>query len=206
MKRFLPNLLLVAFTLATVPWCGCLNLKPARQTARYFVLSPITTAPTSTPETKLPVVGVGLVKIPDYLFKNTMAVRKSTNEVSYLLMDIWAERLNLGIQRVLAANLSALVPAEIRLSDWRSTDVTVGVHVAIEQFDVSNRGEGVLVAWWRVVSPGGDQTLKSGQFRATLAGPAPYDDPQGATATLSKLAGQLSEQIAGAVKEVAAKK
>ncbi len=206
MKKFLPNLLLAAFTLATVAVCGCLNLKPARQTARYFVLSPIATAPAAAPDAKLPIVGVGIVKIPDYLFKSTMAVRQGTNEVSYLLMDIWAERLNLGIQRILAANLAALVPAQIRLSDWRSTDVTVGVHVAIEQFDVSNHGEGTLVAWWRVVSPGGEQTLKSGQFRATLAGPAPYNDPQGATGTLSKLAGQLSEEIAGAVKEVAAKK
>lgn len=200
---FLPRPLLIAA--AGIALCGCLSLKPARQTARYFVLSPVVGAP---PASSPPLaIGVGIVKVPDYLFKDTIAIRKSTNEVAYILADLWAEHVNIGFQRVLAANLSTLVPAnQIRLSEWRTSDVAVGVYVTLEQFDVDEHGQGVLIAWWRVTSPAGDKVLKSAQFRSKLNGPAPQADPQGATATLSSLIGQLSSEIARAIKESNAEK
>ncbi len=190
----------LSFAAACLALSGCLNLKPAGHTARYFVLSPTpTTPPVGSPA--LP-VGVGIVKVPDYLFKDTIAVRKSNNEVDYLLADLWAEHVNLGFQRTLAANLAAMVPASlIRLSEWRTADVAVGVYVTIEQFDVDTHGQGVLIAWWRVTSPGGDKILKSGQFRSKLTSSSPASDPQAATAALSTLVGQLSSDIAKAIRE-----
>jgi uncharacterized lipoprotein YmbA len=197
------NLLLAAA--ACLAFVGCLDLKPAGHTAHYFVLSPVAAAPATN---AIPVpIGVGFVKVPDYLFKDTIAVRRSNNEVEYLLANLWAEHVNIGFQRALAANLSAMVPAsQIRLSEWRSQDVAAGVYVTIEQFDVDEHGQGVLVAWWRVVSPGGDKVAKAGQFRAKLAGPIPTANPEGATATLSALVGQLSAEIAPAVREIAVQK
>ena len=186
---------------ATVSLAGCLNLKPAHQTVRYFVLSP--TAPQATNNAPSLVIGVGQTKLPDYLFRDAFAMRKSNDEISYLLMDSWAERLNNGFQRALAANLSAMVPAQIRLTEWRVADVSVAVHVTVEQFDVDEHGQGVLAAWWRVTSPAGDKVLKSGQFRGKLSGPVPGVDTKGAVSTLSALVGQLSEEIASAVRETA---
>ena len=115
---------------------------------------------------------------------------------------LWAERLDTGIQRVLAANLATLLPTDqIRLSAWRSEDVAAEVYVTIEQFDVDSSGHGVLVAWWRILSPGGEKTLKAGESRLTRQGPSPDADPSGAVATLSDLVADLSRQLAQALKE-----
>jgi uncharacterized protein len=180
--------------------CGCLNLKPARPTARYFVLSTVTAnaAPAASPIA----VGVGPVKLPPYLFKDSMAVRKGTNEVDYLENVLWAEQLPAGFQRVLAANLAALIPTDqVRLSIWSPADVSLGVYVSVGEFDVDTNGRGVLEAWWRLLSPDGQKLLKAGQFRASHAGPSPLNDPQAATATLSGLLADLSRELAKAINQ-----
>ena len=102
-------------TAACVCLSGCLDLKPARPTARYFVLSPLTAAAPVTPSPGTPsrlAVGLGQVKLPDYLYKQSLAVRKGANEVDYVETALWAETLSNGFQRVLAANLAALLPSE----------------------------------------------------------------------------------------------
>jgi len=187
--------------------CACLTgcfgfLEPARPIARRFVL---TALPAATPVTVAPdalCVGVGPVKLPPYLFDTSLAVRKGTNEVDYLPWALWAERLDRGVQRVLAANLSTLLPTDqIRLGAWRSNDVSAEVYVAIGQFDVDAGGRGVLVAWWRILSPGGEKTLKAGESRFERQGPSPNTDPCGAIAVLSELVADLSRQMAQAIKE-----
>jgi uncharacterized lipoprotein YmbA len=198
----MPVRLLLALALS-VSLTGCFGfLKPAKPTARHFVLS---TVPPSEPAATTGggvAVGVGPVKLAAYLFNTSLAVRKGTNEIDYLPATFWAERLDAGLQRVLAANLATLLPTDqIRISAWQNVDVAAEVYVSIDQFDVDARGQGMIVAWWRVLSPGGEKTLKAGECRLTRQGPAPDADPSGAVATLSELAADLSRQVAQAVKE-----
>jgi uncharacterized protein len=179
---------------------GCGVLKPAEATARYFVLAP---AAGPAPAASSPLaVGVGRVKLPAYLFDTSLAVRKGANEIEYPPSMLWAERLDTGFQRVLAANLSILLPTDrIRLSAWNREDVAAEVYVTIEQFDLDASGRGVLVARWRIAAPGGERTLKAGASRLTHEGPAPARDPSGAVATLSGLVGGFSRQLAQALQE-----
>jgi uncharacterized lipoprotein YmbA len=181
---------------------GCSFLKPAHPTARHFVLAPLPT--TGTPGPGGPAVGVGQVRLPAYLFDTSLAVRTGTTEIEYVPSLLWAERLDTGFQRVLAANLSVLLPTDrIRLSAWNREDVSAEVHVAIEQFDVDAGGRGVLVARWRIVAPGGERTLKAGESRLARQGPAPGADPAGAVATLSELVAECSRHVAKAIGEAA---
>jgi uncharacterized lipoprotein YmbA len=182
---------------------GCLGfLKPAKATGRHFVLSPLPAAGATAAPGGGIAVGLGPVKLADYLFTTSLAVRKGTNEIDYLPETLWAERLDSGLQRVLAANLATLLPTDqVRLSAWQNADVAVEVYVAIEQFDVDTRGQGVLVAWWRILSPGGEKALKSGASRLARRGPAPDANPSVAVATLSELAAVLCRLVAQAVKE-----
>jgi uncharacterized protein len=185
---------------------GCLNLKPAANPARHFVLSSLPASERGAVSKSSASLGVGIgpVKIPSYLFNNSMAVRKGTNEIRYLEFALWAERLDIGLQRVLAANLSDLLPTDrIRLSAWRRDDVAVEVYVAIERFDVDETGRGVLVAWWRLTTPGGEKLLRSDASRLSRQGPPPTTDPQGAAATLSELAADLSRTLTEALKATA---
>jgi uncharacterized lipoprotein YmbA len=182
---------------------GCSFLKPTPSTERHFVLTPLpATAAASTPGS----VGLGVaqVKVPAYLFNYAFAVREGTNEIRYLQSVRWAEYLDTAVQRVLAANLASLLHTDhVRLSTWRSNEVTVEIYVVIEQLDINKSGEGVLTAWWRILSPGGERTLKSGDSRLVRQGPPPEKEPSGAIATLSGLVGEFSEQLAQAITETA---
>ena len=192
------SILLGAF--ACLCLTGCLSfLKPATTSARYFILTPLP-AKTNVVTPNPVAVGVGRVNLPEYLLDTSLAVRRGTNEIDYLLLSVWSERLDGGLQKTLAANLATLLPTDqIRLSAWRSDDVSVEVHVAIEQFDVDAQGTGALVAWWRIVSPGGEKTLKAGTSRFTRKGPSPDSDPSGAVVTLSDLVADLSRQLSEAI-------
>jgi uncharacterized lipoprotein YmbA len=191
---------IIATCLTSLCLAGCGFLKPSGITPRSFILTPLAVA--GAPAEKAAIeVGVGPVTVPGYLFKNSIAVRRGTNEIAYLDTAVWAERLDLGLQRVLAADLAALLGTDrMHLSAWRPQDVNVEVFVNVERFDVDQNGEGVLVAWWRLLAPGGAKELKAGRFRQARSGPAPQADPRGATATMSELAADLSRELATAIK------
>ena len=187
---------------------GCFGFrKPSPSTARHFVLTalPSTDQPANAAGTLA--VGIGQVHLPAYLFNSSLAVRKGGNEIDYSQSALWAERLDTGIQRVLAANLASQLHTEkIRLSSWRSEEVSAELYLAIEQFDVDADGEGVLVARWRILAPGGETLLRSGGNSLKRPGPAPDKDPSGAIATLSDLLGDLSRHLAKALTETVPKR
>jgi uncharacterized lipoprotein YmbA len=200
MKPLLPMLLALAAGLSLT---GCFGLlKPAQSIERQFVLSSLPAPAERKVDPAAPVLGVSRVKLPAYLFNSSIAVRKGTNEVEYLPTVLWAERLDSGLQRVLAANLATLLPTDqIRLSSWSRGDVNAELHLAIERFDLDANGRAVLVAWWRILSPGGEKTLRAGEGRFARQGAAPASDPAAAVATLSGLVEDLSRQLAGAVQD-----
>ena len=179
---------------------GCSFLKPAPDTSRHFVLTSLPPAETVNVASGTSRVDVIHVKIPSYLFDSSLAVRKGTNEIVYPPGTLWAERLNTGIPRVLGADLSSLLPSEqIRVAVGSSEDVAREIGVTIDQFDVSSSGQAVLVAKWRILSPGGEKMLRSGESRLSRSGPAPDTDPSGAVGTLSDLIADLSRQLAQAL-------
>ena len=201
-SRLLARLLLALGL--SVGLTGCFGfLKPAKSNARHFVLTPLPPPPSGAAPGKL-AVGLGQVKVPSYLFNSSLAIRRGTNEVDYSAPSFWAERLDTGLQRVLAADLAVLLPSDqIRLSAWETADVALEVYVTVDRFDVDAKGEGNLVAWWRIMSPGGTRILKAGESRLSRPGPAPDTDPSGAVATLSALAADLSRQLVDAIHQAA---
>jgi uncharacterized lipoprotein YmbA len=193
--------LILAITLGA-GLAGCGFLRPARPTTRQFVLTPLPATEPATATSHSVAVGLGKVNIASYLFNMSLAVRQGPNEIRYSTEALWAERLNAGLQRVLAANLATLLSTDqIRLSVWRSEEVAAEVFVTFDRFDVDTDGKAVLVAWWRILAPGGEKTLKSGEARLIRQGPSPDPNPSRAVATLSDLVGELSRQIAQALKE-----
>jgi uncharacterized lipoprotein YmbA len=202
MKSPLHPALLIALS-ACACLTGCFGfLKPAHDTARHFVLTPLPAAGTANAAPGPLGVGVGQVKIPTYLLNSSLAVRNGTNEIDYLPEVLWAERLDAGIPRVLAANLGFLLPTDqIRLPVWRSEEVAAEIYVTIEQFDVNTSGQAVLVARWRILSPGEEKILRTGESRLSRQGPSPDANQSGAIATLSDLIADLSRQLAQALKE-----
>lgn len=182
---------------------GCGFLKPSNNPVRHFVLAPVAATNAAVVPHGAPTLGIGQVKVSAYLNNTSFAMRKGATEIEYLPLVVWAGRLDHGMQRVLAANLAALVPTDhVRLSAWPPAEVKVEVYVTIERFDVSATGGAELRAWWRLLAPGGETLLKSGRSHLARYGPPPEADPAGAVNTLSDLFGEFSRELAAAIKSL----
>ena len=183
---------------------GCL-LKPVKVSTHRFVLSPVPASkhPSAAREELSVSVGVGAVKMPTYLLKSSMALRKGTNEIIYLEDALWAERLDQSFQRTLAADLSTLLPSDrVYLSAWEPGQVGLRLFVSVEEFDVDAQGRGTLIASWRITAPGSHKPIKSGQTRLTKSGALPHDGPQVIATTLSALTSEFSGQLAQELRAV----
>ena len=181
---------------------GCSLMSPPKGvTTRSFVLTPITVpSPTARTKSTNMVVGIRPVKMAGYLSGKPLAMRQRNNEIVYLESIEWAERVDTALQRVLAADLGTLIPTDqVRLSRWAPETVAVEVEVNVDRFDVDSHGQGVLMAWWRVLSPGDEKDIASGRFSASRKGPPPNTDPVGAAALMSSLAGDLAEKLVSAI-------
>jgi uncharacterized lipoprotein YmbA len=191
-------------TLVIALLSGCM-LKPVTVSTRHFALAPIPTSesrPFARTGSEQLSVGIGLVKMPSYLLRNSMAVRNGANEVEYLDDALWSERLDESFQRDLAANLADLLPSDsIYLTDWGHDHVMVAVYISVQQFDVDIRGRGTLIAQWRITAPGSDVSLKSGRTRLERTGASPRGKPEVIAETLSELAAQFSRELAQSIRE-----
>jgi uncharacterized lipoprotein YmbA len=180
---------------------GCL-FKKTTVTARHFILSPLSTNEPALAATEKISVGIGVVKLPGYLLRDSLAVRNGDNEIEYLEDARWGERLDVSFQRTLAANLSRLLPSEnVYSTDWLRSQVTLRVFVSVQQFEVDTQGRGTLVARWRISAPDNDTPLKSGVARVERTGASPRGNPGAIAATLSDLTGEFSRELAQVIRE-----
>ncbi len=178
---------------------GCFSLKPAAAVPRYFVLSAVpaeaaVSSPTGSEATQT--VVIGSVKLPGYLAKRSVAVRKGANEIEYLQSAHWAENLEQAFGRVFAADLAARLPGKQVRRGTRSDEVSPEINITVDRFDVDVAGKGELAATYRILIPGKSQVPRTGHFSATRTGARPESDAKGATATLSSLVDDLSAELA----------
>jgi uncharacterized lipoprotein YmbA len=191
-------------TLVSALFSGCM-FKPVAVSTRHFVLAPIPTneaRPVAQTGSEQMSVGIGFVKMPSYLLRDSMAVRNGANEIEYLDGAVWSERLDESFQRDLAANLANLLPSDsIYLTDWGHHQVMVAVYITVQQFDVDISGRGKLIAQWRITAPGSDVPLKSGRTLLERTGASPRGKPEAIAETLSGLAAQFSRDLAQSIRE-----
>jgi uncharacterized lipoprotein YmbA len=182
---------------------GCM-FKPVSVSTRHFTLtSTSTNEPASVASTSAEhlSVGIGFVKMPSYLLRNSMIVRHGP-EIEYLEDSVWSERLDESFQRELAANLGDLLPSDsIYLTDWAHDQVTFAVYINVQQFDVDINGRGTLIAQWRITAPGSDVPLKIGRAKLEHTGASPRGKAEVIAETLSDLTAQFSRGLAQSIRE-----
>ena len=175
---------------------GCL-FKSSTMPARHFILAPISTngpAPVSTEPLS---VGIGFVKMPPYLLRDSLSVRTGDDEIEKLEGALWGERLDQCFERTLAVNLSWLLSSEyIYSTGWDRSHLMFRVFINVQQFDVDTQGRGTLIANWRITPPDTDVPVKRGTARLARTGPAPRGTPGAVATTLSELVAGLSRELA----------
>ena len=195
MKRVKYICLLLRVCSLGLPLGGC-AIRPARVSTRHFVLVPISAAEHPSITSQQPEIEVGSVQMPSYLLRDSMVIRKSSEEVEYLETALWADRLDHSFRQTLAQNLSMLLPSDqCCLSAPERERLIVRVSINVEQFDVDTEGRGTLLAAWRLTAVGADKPIKRGQVHLTRSGPSPRGNPQAIATTLSALTADFSREL-----------
>jgi uncharacterized lipoprotein YmbA len=140
---------------------GCSLLTPGPQPkTRFFMLDSLSAGGKPVqPLAALPqvAIGVGPIRLPEYLDRRDIIVRTSRNEFELAELNQWAEPLGDTFARVLSDNLSILLGSDkVVAFPWRSA-IPVDYQVAVQVLQLDGLpGETVaLRARWQVLSGDG---------------------------------------------------
>ena len=181
--------------------CVCLLLLvgcAASTPARYYVLSPLAEGKVASQES-CPAVGIGPIKLPEYVNRTQIVTRTSPNEITLAYFDLWAEPLAESVPRTLAENVSRLIcTKEIVFFPWRPSHVPdYRVEVEILTMDGALGTTVSLEAWWSVAS-GKARVTRKATYTEQVTGQG-YDALVQAE---SRALAALSRDIAGALAQM----
>ena len=177
---------------------GCSLLAPISDTSpiRYFVL---TEARDLSRIADLPQlrVGVGPIRIPEYLQRLALVQRVDENRVVYSSLDRWAEPLEGNFQRVLADDLAVLLRTRhLALFPWYQTAAPDRrIRIDVQRFEQTPSGDVRLWARW-TLRDGKRERLASGEFDQLRKAPGGGD---AVVAAMSDLTGDLARDLAVAI-------
>jgi uncharacterized lipoprotein YmbA len=189
-------LLLVAFLLA-----ACSSTPPVR----FYNLNSLPSGQQENPPV-LPgediAIGVGPVEFPAFLDRPQIVTRKSQNQVEIAEFHRWASSLPGDFSRVLAKNISTLLPTDrMAVYPWDDTfSPTYQVKLDVEQFD-GQLGERVFLrVIWSLVGQEGKKELV---VRKTLIEePVLTNDYNGLVEAQSNALATLSREIVEGIRRL----
>jgi hypothetical protein len=140
-------------------------------------------------------IGVGPVELPEFLDRPQIVTRKSQNQLEISEFHRWAASFPRDFSRVLAKNISTLLPADrVAVYPWGDTfSPTYQIKLNVEQFDGQLGGQGFLRVIWSVM---GQEEANELVVRKTLIEqPVLPHDYAGLVAAQSNALATLSREI-----------
>jgi uncharacterized lipoprotein YmbA len=185
---------------------ACSLLAPRPDVSRYFVLgggAPLAEGP-AAPAAAGFTVGLGPVRLAEYLRRPELLTRTSETEIRPSRRDRWAEPLDAALPRVLAEELArGLDTPRVALHPWfRRHRPDFQIVVDVLQFERDAAGAAVLAARWEVreLADGGRRVDRESRFAREPGAP----DTPALVAALHATLVDLAGEIAAAVGELAA--
>jgi uncharacterized protein len=186
-----------------VPWTGCV-LKRTPE-ARFFALHAVSEA-SPPPEAPADAVLVGVlpVLLPGHLERPQVVTWAGPGEVKIDEFLRWAEPLDAGMGRVLAENLSALLPTHrvIRAPWPGGTALRCRLRLEVARFGPEQGGQVELSGRWALLPERSERPLLARAWSGRRTPSAPVGPRANAAASveaMSALLGELSRDIAGAI-------
>ena len=142
-------------------------------------------------------VGFGSVRLPAYADRPQIVTRESSTDLQLAEFHQWAEPLQDSVVRVLADNLSKLLSTDHVFAFPREAQPRYWVSVDLARFDAEAQ-DAVLIAQWTLTDTNGNETLAV--KRTHLTAQADLSDYSSIAQALSEVLGQLSSEIAAAIK------
>ena len=179
---------------------GCTFLGPVKDASRYYTLAPRAMSPARQTG---PLVALMPVELPAYLDRNEVAVRVSDTELRYVPTERWAEPLEQNVTRVLTQNLGAALGSDRIVSPATSIGLVpvpdFWVEVIVVRFESTTDGRAHLTARWAVR----DAARKVQRIRQSQHEHQAAATTEGGVQALSATLGDLAEEIAGGLRELA---
>jgi uncharacterized protein len=175
--------------------------------SRFYMLNPLSPAEGMSPASQAeqgPVIGVGPITFPKYLERPQIVSRASRHQLALGEFDRWAEPLQENFSRVLAENLSLLIPTDhLFLQEWpRSATLDYQVRVEVRHFDGWLGGESVLIARWSLLDRAERELLSRTSY---LNGPTGGRDYEAMVVAMNQMLEALSRDIATAIQRLASR-
>lgn len=160
----------VAPALCAIILVGLTGCASSRDT-RFYVLTalPAVETPGRASPALSPAIGLRPVGLPQYLDRPQIVTRAGENMLQLAEFDQWGSPLQDNLTRVLAANLSILVPADrVAVFPWmKESPIEYEVTVEVAQLEGTLGGSCLLVADWAISGRGGKESLATGKSRHT---------------------------------------
>jgi hypothetical protein len=192
-SRALPVILVIA----AICFGGCRSQSP-----RFYALSPMQEDQVIS-KRKSPaqnaVVGIGPVKLADYLDQSMLVTRTGDNQAVKAEFDRWVGSLKDNFINVLADNIGLLLPTErIHLYPWR-VSVPIDYQVVLDIVRCDGRlGDAVwLEVRWSIIGGPEKKLLKT--HRSSIREPVSGADYTALVAAQSRALAKLSQEIAEAI-------
>jgi hypothetical protein len=140
-------------------------------------------------------IGIGPIKIADYLDRSKIVTRTGDNRIDLSEYDQWAGSFEDNLIHVLAENIGAMVPTEqIYLYPWRTSLPTdFQVVVDIVRCDGRLEGDVLLVARWRILAGQEKEVLTV--RRSSISEAVRYPGYEALVAAQSRALAILSREI-----------
>ncbi len=127
------------------------------QTAKFYTLNALTDPSTESqpaPSENGVAVGLGPIRLPEYLDRPQIVTRVSPNEVKFAEYHRWAGPLAGDLSNILAENLSILLGTDhIAFYPWKSTTpIDCRVEIEVSRFDGKPGDNVLLQSQWIVFS------------------------------------------------------
>lgn len=178
-----------------VPIGACGTTKPVR----YYTLS-TTTAPPALRQAPVgdKLIGVTRFTVPAYLDRPQIVTRGEGNRLILADFDRWAEPLTEGCARILAEELSALLPTyQVRHRGWLDQSLLdISIAVEVLRFERIAGGGLTLSAQWSVQRKG-EQNGRAN--RGDYAIPTSDTSYDAVAQAMSQVLGQMAKDMASAV-------
>ena len=170
------------------------------QPTRYYILSSLADVETETVSRSDLVIGVGPVKLPEYLDRYQIVSRQTDHELQVAVLDNWAEPLGVSLSRVLRENLGILLGTDaVFVFPWKfATDIDYQVAVVLHRFEADSENRLVLHAQWEIISDRKPLLVRKTVLRES----AETTDYAARAAAASRALAQLSREIAMAIEEI----
>lgn len=173
---------------------GCARTAPVS----YYQLSALEVArnASATDEAGTMVLGIGPVRLPEYLARPQLLTRLTPNRLQLAESHRWAEPLSENIPRVVGENLAALLRTDrILLHPWPASR-TADYQLLVEVLHFENEGDGAarLVALWSVKGKEGGLVLP--EKRSSYLVSAKTQDQEGLVGALNEALGSFCREVA----------